>query len=327
MYKLPVVTWVNRWRSCSKNESERKKKKTRLQNCQIFSNHICVSDLEILPLIVLVLITVCDDDSWIVSSSGQTLVILHQLVGIIYTEQLHTDKNTRMDLKIKQNQTKNIPRGAVSLPGCHPSCGKVLFPHFPHWYAPYCQCSNWNPNPGSTHITRSRTWHNDIIKFVRLSLCVCRYWPPPIPHSLEAKGNAAGYHRLFPPWTTWSSCIYVPPWQQDSHFNCITSSFSYFKRETSEKRGRTEGYFCSVTRRKGKECTRMSWQLTVTALLRRDVQETVGNFTWISSAHWCLHRPEWVFQGEWHKSSPYIHPTTLPPLSHSSVYTQSSFLG
>lgn len=53
---------------------------------------------------------------------------------------------------------------------------------------------------------------------VSLSLCVCRYWPPPIPHSSEAKGNVAGYHRLFPPWTTWSSCIYVPPWHQDNQF-------------------------------------------------------------------------------------------------------------
>lgn len=47
--------------------------------------------------------------------------------------------------------------------------------------------------------------------------------------------------------------------------------------------------------------------------------------TWISSAHWYLHRPGWAFQGDWRKSSPYIHPTTLPPPSHSSVYVQRIF--
>lgn len=260
----------------------------------------------------------CDDNSWTVSSSGQTLVILHQLVGVIDTEQLHTDKKTRMDIKIKQNQTKNIPRGAFSLPGCPPSCGKVLFLHFPHWCAPYCQCSNWNPKPGSTDIT----WFNvtqQHLKFVRLSLCVCRYWPPPIPHSSEAKGNAAEYHRLFLPWTTWSSCIYVPPWQQESQFYLHHDRIKLFQKRKNWEKGRT-GYFCSVTTRKGKEHKRIRSK-------RWDVQETVGNFTWISSAHWCLHRPEWVFQGEWHKSSPYTHPTILPPLSHSSVYTQRFFLG
>lgn len=74
------------------------------------------------------------------------------------------------------------------------------------------------------------------LKFMRLSLCVCRYWPPPIPHSLEAKGNAAGYHRLFPPWTTWSSCIYVPPWQQDSQFYLHHKLIKLFeKRKMWEK--------------------------------------------------------------------------------------------
>lgn len=53
----------------------------------------------------------CDDDSWIVSSSGQTLVVLHQLVGIIDTEQLNTDKNTRMDIKSSKTRPKTYQVG------------------------------------------------------------------------------------------------------------------------------------------------------------------------------------------------------------------------
>lgn len=159
----------------------------------------------------------CDDDSWIVSSSGQTLVILHQLVGIIYTEQLHTDKNTHMDIKIKQNQTKNIPRGQFHyLVAPHPVARSYFHT------SPIGMPHTVNAVTGiqTPHLQTSHGPERDtmISKDCETFPGVCRYWPPPIPHSLEAKGNAAGYHRLFPPWTTWSSCIYVPPWQQDSQF-------------------------------------------------------------------------------------------------------------
>lgn len=49
---------------------------------------MCVSHLKVLPLSVLVLVTVCDNDSGICSFS-EALVILHQLVGFIDPEQLH----------------------------------------------------------------------------------------------------------------------------------------------------------------------------------------------------------------------------------------------
>lgn len=48
-----------------------------------------MSHLEVLPLHVLVGFTVCDDDSRLVASYGQALIILHQLVGFIDAEQLH----------------------------------------------------------------------------------------------------------------------------------------------------------------------------------------------------------------------------------------------
>lgn len=44
--------------------------------------------LEVLPLCVLVLVTVSDDDGGVVRASSQTLVVLHQLIRIVYTEQL-----------------------------------------------------------------------------------------------------------------------------------------------------------------------------------------------------------------------------------------------
>lgn len=54
--------------------------------------------LEVLPLSVLVPLTVRDDDGGIIRSSGQALVVLHQLVRFIDTEQLpNTQTNTCSD--------------------------------------------------------------------------------------------------------------------------------------------------------------------------------------------------------------------------------------
>ena len=62
------------------------------------------SDLEVLPLGVLVLVTVSDDDGGAVSS-GQTLVVLHQLVGLVDAEQLQTD--TQREFTRNRAATRN----------------------------------------------------------------------------------------------------------------------------------------------------------------------------------------------------------------------------
>lgn len=207
---------MNRWRSWSKNERERKKRW--LEKCQTFCIHVfvCLTLKYFHSLYWLwsqcVMMT-AELSAPLVKHWSYCISWLASLIRNNYTR----TKKTRVGIKIKQDQTENTPHEAVSLPGCPPSCGKVLIPHFPHWCVPYYQCSKWNPNRGSTDITWSRTWCNGIWS-LWLSLCVCRYWPPPNPNSSEAKGNAAGCRRRFPPWTTWSSCIYVPPWQQDSQF-------------------------------------------------------------------------------------------------------------
>lgn len=76
---------------------------------------VSLSHLEILPLRILVLVTVCDDNGRVVGSSGQTLVVLHQLIGCVDAEQLH-------------RHTKTVKRWMCGLGGRH--C---------------CRCSTWLP--------------------------------------------------------------------------------------------------------------------------------------------------------------------------------------
>lgn len=86
--------------------------------------------------------------------------------------------NTHIVFEIKKKaQTNNTAHETASLPGCLPSCDKVLFPHFPHWCAPYCQCSNWCPNHGSIDITWYRMWHNGISGHW-LCACLCTNLTP-----------------------------------------------------------------------------------------------------------------------------------------------------
>lgn len=73
-----------------------------------FNPCVCVSHLEVLPLSVLVLFTVCDNDSWIIWSSGQALVILHQLVGFIDAEQLHAHTCTQARTRARAHTLDQI---------------------------------------------------------------------------------------------------------------------------------------------------------------------------------------------------------------------------
>lgn len=183
---------------------------------------VCVSDLEVLPVIVLVLITVCDDDGWIVGCCGQTLVVLHQLVGLIDTEQLHTGT------KKKQTHTRLLKSSETGLKTYHTRQFHYLVaPHpvaRPYFHnSPIVVPHTVNAVAGieTTDLPTSHGTEGDTTASIvseTSSVCGCRCSPPPIPHSSEAKGNAAGCRRLFPPWTTWSSYICVPPWQQDSQF-------------------------------------------------------------------------------------------------------------
>lgn len=184
---------------------------------------VCVSDLEVLPVIVLVLFTVCDDDSWIIGSSGQTLVVLHQLVGLIDTEQLQTKTKKPHTRLLKSSETGQktyhtrqfhylVAPHPVARPYFHTS--PIVVPHTVNAVAGV-QTTDLPTSHGSEgDTTASKVSETS-------SVCVCvggGCSPRPIPNSSEAKGNAAGCRRLFPPWTTWSSYICVPPWQQDSQF-------------------------------------------------------------------------------------------------------------
>lgn len=60
-----------------------------------------VKILEVFPLCVLLLVTVSDDDGRVVAASGQTLIVLHQLVRLVDTEQLVASHPvTRPDLHV-----------------------------------------------------------------------------------------------------------------------------------------------------------------------------------------------------------------------------------
>lgn len=135
----------------------------------------------------------------------------------------------------KQNQTGSTHHLRVPLPGCPPSCGMVLFPHFLHWCVPYCQYSNASPNPESTHTHHHMTRDHTKI-FWRDSVCMCAYLPPlqVLWRQRVVERDVIGYF-LHEPLEAFTS-MFFPDSQQTANtsFPIIFS----FSRENTDKKKR-----------------------------------------------------------------------------------------
>lgn len=174
--------------------------------------------LKISPLRVLVQVAVCYDDGSSIYPLCQALVVLHELVCFINSEELEKGKIEMRSKTCSKNwQSKVLLLKHFPIPDCHPFCDKAQSRHCHHWCGPCCRCSNWSHTHGSIErksdwiMTNSTTY--TVYHFNQLHCLISYiYSPLPIRHSLEAVGNVEGCHRQSLPWTTWSSCSDAPLW-------------------------------------------------------------------------------------------------------------------
>jgi len=100
---------------------------------------------------------VCYDDGSSISSFCQALVVLHELVCFINSEQL---KKCQIEMRSKtcskNSQSTVLLLKLFPIPDFHPFCDKAQSRHCHHWCGPCCQCSSWSQTHGS--VERKIDW-------------------------------------------------------------------------------------------------------------------------------------------------------------------------